>query len=50
MEFTYLEGRDGELVVRELAAADSHGNRVSSLLFKRPYTLEEVSLFKSPNQ
>jgi hypothetical protein len=28
-DFTYLYGRDGELVVKELAVADSHGNIVS---------------------
>ena len=29
-DFTYLEGRDGELVVKELVAVDSHCNLVSS--------------------
>ena len=28
--FTYFEGKDGELVVKELAAVNSHSNRVSS--------------------
>ena len=36
IDFTFLEGRDGELVVKELAVVDSHGNRVSSNVFKRP--------------
>jgi len=36
IDFTYLEGRDGELVVKELAAVDAHSNRVSSYIFKRP--------------
>ena len=36
IDFTFLEGRDGELVAKELAAVDSHGNRVSSHVFKRP--------------
>jgi hypothetical protein len=35
--FTFLEGRDGDIVVKELAAVDSHNNRVSSYVFKRPY-------------
>ena len=30
--FTFFEGRDGELVVKELAVVDSHSNRVSSCL------------------
>jgi hypothetical protein len=32
-DFTYLEGKDGELVVKELAAVDSHSKRVSSYVF-----------------
>jgi len=35
IDFTYLEGNYGELVVKELAAVDSHSNRVSSYVFKR---------------
>jgi hypothetical protein len=31
-DFTFLEGRDNEIVVKELAVADSHSNRVSSCL------------------
>ena len=46
-DFTYLEGRNGELVVKDLAAVDSHGNRASSYVFKRPYSWEEVPLFNS---
>ena len=45
IDFTYLEGKDGELVVKELAAVDSHSNRVSSYVFKKPYSWEELSLF-----
>ena len=37
-DFTYLEGKDCELVVKELAAVDSHRSRVSSYVFKRPYS------------
>jgi len=40
-----LEGNDGEPVVKELAAVDSHSNRVSYYVFKRPYSWEELSLF-----
>ena len=40
----YLEGNDGELVVKELAAVDSHSNRVSSYVFKRPDRWEGLSL------
>jgi len=37
IDFTFLEGRDGELVVKALAAVDSHSNRVS-YVFKRPHS------------
>ena len=43
-DFTYLEGKDGELVVKELVTVDSH-NGVSSYVFKRPYSWEDLSLF-----
>jgi len=36
--FTYLAGKYGEFVVREIAAVDSHSNRVSSYVFKKPYS------------
>jgi hypothetical protein len=42
IDITFLEGRDCELVVKELAVLDSHSNRVSSYVFKRPYSWEEV--------
>jgi hypothetical protein len=45
IDFIYLIGRDGELVFKELAVADSHNNRVSSYMFKGPYAWEEVPLF-----
>ena len=41
--FIYLEGRDGEFMVKELAAADSHSNK-ASYAFKRTYGWEEVPL------
>jgi hypothetical protein len=46
IDFTYLEGRD-ELVVKEGAAVDSHGNRVSSYVFNRPCGWEEVPMFNA---
>jgi len=42
IDFTFFEGRDCELVVKELAVVDSHSNRVSSYVFKRPYSWDEV--------
>jgi len=36
IDFTYLVGRDGDVVVKELAAVDFHSNRVASYLFNRP--------------
>jgi hypothetical protein len=45
IDFTYLDGRDGEFVVKELAVVDSHNNGVSSYVFKRPLPWEEVSTF-----
>jgi len=45
INFSYLEGKNGELVVKELATVDSHNNRVSSYVFKRPYSWEDLSLF-----
>jgi rRNA maturation protein Rpf1 len=45
IKFTYLKGRDIELVVSELAAVDSHSNRDSSYVFKRPYGWEVVPMF-----
>ena len=45
IDFTYLEGKGGELVVKELAAVKSYSNRVSRYVFKRHYMWEELSLF-----
>ena len=47
IDFTYLEGRDGERLVKELASVDSHRNRVSSYIFKKPYGWEEVPMFNA---
>jgi hypothetical protein len=43
IDFTYLEGRDGEILVKELAAVDSHSRRGSSYIFKKPYGWEELT-------
>jgi len=32
IDFTFLEGRDGEILVKEFSAIDSHSNRTSSYL------------------
>jgi len=47
IDFTNLEGRDGDIAVKELAAVDFQGNRVASYLFKRPYGWEEVPMFNA---
>ena len=47
IDFTFLEGRDGEIVVKEFAVVDSHKNRVSSHVFKRPYGWEEFLSFNA---
>jgi hypothetical protein len=46
-DFTYLEGRDGEHLVKELAAVDSNSNMFSQYVFKRPYFWEEVPMFNA---
>ena len=38
IDFTYLDGRDGEVVVEELVAVNSTCKRVSSYVFKKLYT------------
>ena len=45
VDFTFFEGRDNEIIVKELAVVDSHNNRVSSYVFTRPYAWEEVPMF-----
>jgi hypothetical protein len=45
--FTYLKGRDSELVDSELAAVESPSNRDSSYVFKRPYGWEVVPTFNA---
>jgi hypothetical protein len=47
IDFTYLDVRDGDIVVKELAAVDFHRNIVSSYIFKKPYVWEAVSLFSA---
>jgi hypothetical protein len=46
-DFTFMEGRDNEIVDKELAVADFCSNKVSSHIFKRPYGWEEVPIFKA---
>ena len=47
IHFTFLEGRDGEIVVKELEVVDSSNNRVSSYVFKSPYGREEFPPFNA---
>ena len=47
IDFTYLDGLDGELVVKEWAAANSNSNCISSYVFKRVYSWEEVPMFNA---
>jgi hypothetical protein len=47
IDLTILEGRDNEIVVKELSVADSHSNSVSLYVFKRPYGWEEVPIFNA---
>ena len=47
IDLTYLDGRDGEIVVKEMAAVDSTCNRVSSYIFKRPYAWDEMPVFNA---
>jgi hypothetical protein len=47
IDFTFLEGRDGELMVKDLAVVDSHSNWVLSYVFKRRYSWEEVPAFNA---
>jgi hypothetical protein len=43
--FTFLNGRDVDILVKELAAVDFHRNRFSSYIFKKPYVWQAVSMF-----
>jgi hypothetical protein len=47
IDFTFLEGRDNEIVVKELAVAHSRSNRVSSYVFKKPYCWDELPMFNA---
>jgi hypothetical protein len=46
-DFAFFDGRDGETLVKELAAVVSNFNRISSCVFKSPYTWEEVLMFNA---
>ena len=43
-DYTYFNGLDGELLVKDLATVVSHRNRVSSYIFKKPYGWEKVPM------
>ena len=47
IDFTYLEGRDSNIVANELATVDFHSNSVASYLFKRPYGWKEIPIFNA---
>jgi hypothetical protein len=47
IDFSFLEGRDNEIVVKELAVANSRRNRVSSYVFKKPYCWDELRIFNA---
>jgi len=47
IKFTFLEGLDGVIGVKELAVVDSHNNRVSSYVFKRPCGWEKFPSFNA---
>jgi len=47
INFTYLEGRDGDIEVKEVAAVEFQSNRVASNLFKRPYGWEEIPMYNA---
>ena len=47
IDSTYLEGRDCDIVVKELAAVDFQSNRDSSYVFKRPYGVEQIQMFNN---
>jgi hypothetical protein len=47
IDFTFLEGRDNKIVVKELAVANSCSNRVSSYVFKKPYCCNELPMFNA---
>ena len=47
IDFTFLEGRGDDIVVKVLAVADCHINMVSSYAFKRPYGWEEIPMFNA---
>jgi len=51
IDFTFLEGRDGEIVVNcRLATVDSHSNRDSSCVFKRSYSWKYLRLTPKPTR
>jgi hypothetical protein len=47
IDLTFLERRNNEIVVKELAVADSRSNRVSSYVFKKPYCWDELPMLNA---
>ena len=47
IDFTFLERRDGKVVVKDLASVDSHINRVSTYVLKRSQSWEKVPWFNA---
>ena len=47
IDFTYLEGRDVGIVVKDLTAVDFQSNSVASYLFNRPCGYEELPVFNA---
>jgi hypothetical protein len=45
VDFKFLHGRDGELVVKKLTVANPRVNLVTTYGFKPPYALKELSKF-----
>jgi len=47
IDFKYLEGRDGDIVVKELVAVDFQSTKVVLCVFKKPYGCEELPMFNT---
>ena len=47
IDFTYLDGRDGEMVVKELPLSTPPATGAYHIVFKRSYSWEEVPMFNA---
>jgi len=47
IDFTYLERRNFDIVVKELEAFDFQNNNISSYHFKKPYASAELLVFNA---